>query len=107
MLLPEWVMASPSLAFSSCLVLRHELLPIILQRRFQSPAGPRQQRLHGLVRYSKHTADLDLAHTLVVEEGDRQPLPLRQRLQRRIDTRAKLTLDQMAHLACRLGLLRY
>ena len=60
---------------------RHSSFSADLQRA----ARPRQQRLHGLVRYAHHLAHLDLAHALVVKEGERQPLPLRQRLERRID----------------------
>src|SRR6516164_2737202 len=98
---------SPSRPRVSCLALRDQAPPFFLQRRLERTARARQQRLHGLVRYAQHVADLDLAHALVVEKRDRQPLPLGQRLQRRVDAGAELALGEIADLCGGCALLRH
>src|SRR6185312_9317511 len=85
--------------------LRQQTLPFVLERGLERPARPRQERLDRLVRYAHRLAHLDLAHALVVEERERQPLSLRQRLQRRIHPPSQLPLHQRRHLARRLYLL--
>src|SRR5262245_609872 len=84
----------------SGLALRDQAAPFFLERHLERAARSGQQGLHSFVRYAQHLADFDLAHALVVKERDRQPLPLGQRLQRRLYARAKFALGEMAHL-CR------
>src|SRR5262245_45086044 len=91
----------------SCLALRDQRAPFFLQRHLERAARPRQQRFHRLVRYAQHGAHLNLAHALVVEKGDRQTLPLGQRLQRRVHAGAKLALGEISHLSRRCALLRH
>ena len=76
-------MSAPSLsALVEVLVsFRQQRAPFVLERGLERPACARQKRLDRLVRYIHDLADLDLAHTLVVEEGECQPLPIGQRLQ--------------------------
>src|SRR5437868_1106462 len=102
MVLLVFVILGTFSSLPSCLALGHEPPPVLFQRDLERAARPRQQRLHRLVRYTHRLAYLDLAHALVVKEGQRQPLPLGQRLQRGVDALTQLALGQVPQLRRRL-----
>src|SRR6516164_355129 len=91
----------------SCLVFRHECPPFLRQRRLQGASRSRQERFDGLIRDTQCLADLDLAHALVVEQGEGEALPLGQTLEGGIDTAGKLAFGEMAQLPGRLAFLWY
>src|SRR5690242_18135120 len=81
--------------------------PFVLQGGLEASPSSGQQRLYGFVGYAHRVANLYLAHSFIVEERERQPLTLRQRLQSHVHSDRQLTLNQVCHLSRRLSLVRH